>query len=120
MKKLTYLLICLSYILFAGGCSDDKEENSLKGTKWELEGYVTAESSNMKTMVPKKIIAIDRYCYALSFDDSNISVWGVVNSLSGKYTISKNDIITKDLIQTEIHFTCYSDEDSYFDLIKKN
>ncbi|MDR1199497.1 MAG: hypothetical protein LBK94_10910 [Prevotellaceae bacterium] len=70
--KLAAMLLLLAGMVLSCGKDNEKENVSLKGTKWKLEGIVDAKTGILTELEPKDC----EECYTLTFD-TDISAHGM-------------------------------------------
>lgn len=113
MKLLMHTVSLIFIAAIFWGCDKKSSGGSLSETKWQLKGYVTAESQGMR-----KTKAESSEAYMLEFMD-NIQTygWGEKNSIGGKYKTSGPSISFKELISTQ-RKTQFEDETIFFNIIE--
>lgn len=115
MKPLIPLLVTILFAAALTGCSTGDSVRGLSDTKWQLKGYVTSISPELKKARP----GTGEHAYMLEFmNNAQTYGWGEKNSIGGKYKISGSHISFQDLVYTQ-SATEFQDESIFFDLIGK-
>ncbi|MDR2969865.1 MAG: hypothetical protein LBV32_09735 [Tannerellaceae bacterium] len=89
MKESIRLCLLFSVALLFCGCEKTKEEKdikleTLKGTKWKLEGIADDRTGTLKVLEPKDC----EECFTLTFDtNSTFSGFSTTRNLSGECNI---------------------------------